>query len=230
MADDPLETLRDEGRRRVESDRVAAARAREARQVGVDRETQQRLRDSVSPFARWIWWVWGGIVAFGIFGGVAMALAGERFPASGGDAWLVMTLAVAGLPLLVAHRLRGPVGARDVAREEAWVRGLPFRMEGYFEALRSIATEGTATLTVVFEQHESGGPDDETFEALLYAVGWKATEPRGTRTKVVTRVADFGEGSAATNAHLAAWVHEAVGVLAMLHERHPIEVVEVAGF
>src|SRR5262249_36138851 len=84
--------------------------------------------------------------------------------------------------------------AKAVKAEEEWVSSLPFKLRGYFDALGSPTTEGTATLTIRFKDdgaeplltenprasfreparvppQYSNTPSDEELAALFRAVG-----------------------------------------------------------
>jgi hypothetical protein len=216
MGDDPLEKLAAKGRRL----KVASERARSENATADAREARAQLRASVSWFVNWGWWLASALVSV-----ASLALALQFVPED--FAWLV-GIGGAVIPVLLLRMLRPWIGELSIAREEARVRALPFRVVGYFEALASATTEGTASLTIRFAPADAVG--DESLADVFRAIGAKLGETRNPNERRVYYEVDFGESSALTNAHLARWLRRATGVLELVHAKRPIAEVSVAGF
>jgi hypothetical protein len=222
MGNDPLEKLAAKGRRLKAEEREAKKRARSESATAATREARQQLRASVSWFVNWGWWVAGALV------GAAWMLLAQYLPETFS---LAASLAGAGIPVLLFRMLRPWIGELSIAREEARVRALPFPVVGYFEALASARTEGRASLTIRFAPSDAvGSSENERLADVFRAIGAKLGESAKPGERRVYYEVDFGESSALTNAHLAAWLRRAIRVLELVHPTRPIAEVSVAGF
>jgi hypothetical protein len=243
MTDDPLRRLAKRGRSLLDEDRAADANTSSAATDEAAIKRERQLRWSISSFCRWGWWVGGfaigAVLAVGLF---------KVLPASwssaddGGDLATTLTLLACAIPPLLFYLLRPTIGARAIARERSWLAGLPFQLPGYFDAIGSSTTEGTAALTIQFETAqpattpdtpfrspgavapESTAPTDDLLRAVFRTIG---AQVDGSK---ITYEVNFGETSVLSNAHLVRWLHQAIDVLLALHAQHPIDNVKIDGF
>ena len=227
----------------------------EAKQTATDEAALRpyQVRNSVSTFSRWGWIASALGIAATLSIACTVAFAIETRPIlgdiqerrfDGSDVLMGAFFASATLLTVLFYLLREPMARRAVAREEQWLAHLPFAASGYWEAIGSSKTEGRAVLTIDFaparDQVEAGAsfrtaarttestpPDDETVEAVFRTIGGEFSSQGGVMR--VGYSASF-EGSVFTNAHLVEWLHRAMRVLELLHERHPIERVHIKGF
>jgi hypothetical protein len=242
MATDPREQRATKGRKWIAEDR-----AEEVQLVAIPEMDHEKSRvwmcDSLSAFSRWVWWMAGALVGTGLL----LALL-RLVPASAGEnrARSGLALLVAVAPAIVLYLLRPFFGARAVARENARVRGLPFAVHGYFDAIGSRTTEGEVLLTICFRGSETTESpnasfreparrssataiDDGTLDALFRTVFAKLDAGGPPGTKRIVYSAHF-ETTESHNAHLAKWLRRAMRVLARVHHEHPISSVRVDGF
>jgi hypothetical protein len=84
---------------------------------------------------------------------------------------------------------------------------------------RSSATEPAAPL-----------PDDAEIEAIFRTIYGSLGKSSHPLTRHVHHEVDTGDTTLFTNAHLARWYWKAFDIAVLLHERHPIAQVRVAGF
>ena len=245
MSDDGLERLASQGRRLIAEDHAREERGGPLPMPGVERARGRRIQNSLSSFSRWVW-----LVASILVGACAvLAVASVVPPSAGGDreARSVLALVAAVGPAVLLYLLRPFVGGRAVAREEARVRGLPFKVHGYLDALGGATTEGVAAITIRFTdavttespnasfrtpgaRRSSGASiQDGTLDALFRSAGGRVERGGERGSKRIVYTATF-ETSTSHNAHLATWLRRAMRVLELLHAEHPIDDVRVDGF
>jgi hypothetical protein len=152
------------------------------------------------------------------------------------------------VPAVVLRAVRAPIGERALLREAGRLRSLPFPVAGYFEALAKDATEGKATLMIVFAppaatasapsasyrssamEPAASLPDNAAIEAIFRTIYGRLGESSDPLTRRVQHEFDAGDTTYFTNAHLARWYWKAFDIAVLLHEKHPIAEVRVTGF
>ncbi len=228
MSDD-LEDLARRGKQLREEDAQRRARESESSQSIAASEAEARVRSSISRFGRYGWWLAGVPLGFVVGALVAPHMPDSwRSDDSEGDLATFVTLVLAAVPMAVLFGFRRRVAELAVARERAWVRGLPFELSRYPEALGNSTTEGTFTLELHFAA-DSMPPDAETLAAAFRTAGAKHSIDRGVHRMQTSF--DFGDTSVSTNAHVRAWLRRrAIPCLEAVHGRHRLTRVEVVGF
>jgi hypothetical protein len=170
----------------------------------------------------------GGVVA-----GTALLMAPD-LAGLGGGAWHF-----AGLILLAASILgffggRWLLGRRYARVEAAWVRSLPFPVQGYFRVLGETPAE-ERRVRVRFE-FQAAAPGREVLEGLVGRVAYPATarltggrELRWTAESATIRT-PVVEDVDPTNLQVLSWMRGMIEeVLLPLHEAYPLRSVEFSG-
>ena len=105
-----------------------------------------------------------------------------------------------------------------LARERAWVAGLPFHVDGWFDLISTEPQSGRVRATVHFVK---GGPDDQTLRGLAGLI-----DARFDGASFISPEVDQSYGiddPAPCNAPYLSWQRRLVStVLRPLHEAHPV--------
>ena len=116
--------------------------------------------------------------------------------------------------------------AGNVAAEQRWVAGLPFRLTHYFEALgsyRSSGDHGGHPEIVVHFAADTPLPPDDALREWMAAID--ATMEVVPRQDEIRRLRFNGRSN--ENSHVVELVHDLAQPLSLLHARYPIMEVEV---
>jgi hypothetical protein len=225
MSSDELEKLAAEGRAKQA---MAAARER----AGKEEEAQERREEyrkvlfgSVSAYARWGWFV-AAIPLGGVLSLITAALLPDvafNDPEYEEGGWgVLVTMTVFFLGFVITRPLRSVVGQRAVAKEEAWVAALPFKLTNYFQTLEGRASDGALTLTITWE--DSKPKDLEFISDVFRASGAKVKQE--DRAHVVSTSWET-EASLETNHHVVEWIHGVMPTLFALHAKWRLKQVDV---
>lgn len=224
MSSDELEKLAAEGRAKKA---MAAARERGAKDEEARARRQEYedvLLSSLSAYTRWGWVVaalpLGAALAFL----TAKLLPASAFPTSDEEAdWGVpLTMFVFFLAFAITRPLRRVFGRRAVAREQAWLASLPFKLDNYLQTLEGRASDGELTLTL---NYEDSTPKDLEFVSDVFRASGAKVAQNDREHRVSTRW-DW-ESSASTNHHVVEWIHQVMPTVIALHAKWRLKRVDV---